>query len=171
MLSQSQARLLKQPALWLAEQSLSLFRARDRKRALICHDKDLCMSLPWHLMIMVLSQVSCYATCVSLQWRHNGRDSVSNHHLMIVYSIVYSDADQRKHQSSASPFPAQMASYTENVSIWWRHHVTQRYLRLNMTGWRSGPRLNINTVFPCMGIYIIKIRRSSGDQVSGYIFW
>ena len=37
--------------------------------------------------------------------------------LTIVYSIVYSDADQRKHQSSASlaflpdEFPAQMASY------------------------------------------------------------
>ena len=47
--------------------------------------------------------------------------------LMIVYSIVYSDADQRKHQSSSSlafvrgihrgpvdKFP--------NISIWWRHH-------------------------------------------------
>ena len=49
--------------------------------------------------------------------------------LTIVYSTV-SDADQRKHQSSASlafvpetdEFPAQMASYAENVSIWWRHH-------------------------------------------------
>ena len=53
--------------------------------------------------------------------------------LTIVYSTVYSDADQRKHQSSASPafargmtgeFPAQMASNAENVSIWWRHHET-----------------------------------------------
>ena len=52
----------------------------------------------------------------------------------IVYSTVYSGADQRKHQSSASlafvrgihrtgEFPAQMASNAENVSIWWRHHV------------------------------------------------
>ena len=52
----------------------------------------------------------------------------------IVYSTVYSDADQREHQSSASQafvwgnspgtgeFPAQMASSAENVSIWWRHH-------------------------------------------------
>ena len=37
-----------------------------------------------------------------LQWRHNGHDGVSNHRLTIVYSTVYSDADQRKHQSSAS---------------------------------------------------------------------
>ena len=35
--------------------------------------------------------------------------------ITIVYSTVYSDADQRKHQS------AQMASNAENVSIWWRH--------------------------------------------------
>ena len=53
--------------------------------------------------------------------------------LTIVYSTVYSDADQRKHQSSASlafvwgihrtgEFPAQRASNAENVSIWWRHH-------------------------------------------------
>ena len=55
--------------------------------------------------------------------------------LTIVYSSVYSDADQRKHQMSASlafvrgihwgtgEFPAQiqMASNAENVSIWWRH--------------------------------------------------
>ena len=56
----------------------------------------------------------------------------------IVYSTVYSDADQRKYQSSASlafvqgnspeagEFPAQMASYEENVSIWWRLHVLSR---------------------------------------------
>ena len=53
--------------------------------------------------------------------------------LTIVYSTVYSDADQRKHQSSASlafvlgipgtgEFPAQRASNAEKVSIWWRHH-------------------------------------------------
>ena len=55
--------------------------------------------------------------------------------LTIVYLTVYSDAGQRKHQSSASltfcagnspvtgEFPAQMASIAENVSIWWRHHA------------------------------------------------
>ena len=53
--------------------------------------------------------------------------------LAIVYSTVYSGADQNKHQSSASlafvgeftgtgEFPAQIASNAENVSIWWRHH-------------------------------------------------
>ena len=56
--------------------------------------------------------------------------------LTIVYSTVYSGADQSKHQSSASlafesispvtgEFPAKMASNAENVSIWWRHHVSK----------------------------------------------
>ena len=63
--------------------------------------------------------------------------------LTIVYSTVYSDADQRKHQSSAklrvtglcagnSPgtgeFTAQMASNAENVSIWWRHNKNDVYM-------------------------------------------
>ena len=47
--------------------------------------------------------------------------------LTIVYWAVYSGADQRNHQSSASlgtgELPAQMTSNAENVSIWWRHHV------------------------------------------------
>ena len=54
--------------------------------------------------------------------------------LKIVYSTVYSDADKKNHQSSASltfvrgihrwPMnsPHKGASNVENVSIWWRHH-------------------------------------------------
>ena len=43
--------------------------------------------------------------------------------LTIVYSTVFSDGDQRKHQSSAllafvtGEFPAQRASNAENISI------------------------------------------------------
>ena len=52
----------------------------------------------------------------------------------IVYSTVYSGADQRKttklrvtglcegNSPGTGEFPAQMASNAENVSIWWRHH-------------------------------------------------
>ena len=57
--------------------------------------------------------------------------------ITVVYSIVYSGADQRKYQSSASlalggeltgtgDFPTQKVSNAENVSIWWRHHVDPR---------------------------------------------
>ena len=64
--------------------------------------------------------------------------------LAIVYSTVYSGADQRNHQNSASlafvplwnlpltgEFPAQLASNAENASIWWRHRVIIRW------GWRG----------------------------------
>ena len=55
--------------------------------------------------------------------------------LTIVYSSIYSGADQRKtsklrvtglskgNSPETSEFPAQRASNAENVSIWWRHHV------------------------------------------------
>ena len=53
--------------------------------------------------------------------------------LAMVYSTIYSGADQRKQQSSASlafvtgQFPAQMASNAENVSIWWRDHLDSKF--------------------------------------------
>ena len=49
--------------------------------------------------------------------------------LTIVYSTIYSGADQRKHQSPAlvalctGQVPAQRATNAENVSVWWHHHV------------------------------------------------
>ena len=54
--------------------------------------------------------------------------------LTIVYSAVYSGADQKNIKAprqwplcgeftGTGEFPAQMASNAENVSIWWRHHV------------------------------------------------
>ena len=65
---------------------------------------------------------------ITLQWRHNGCKSISNHQPQDWCT------DQRKHQSSASlafvqgnslvtsEFPAQMASNREIISIWWHHH-------------------------------------------------
>ena len=55
--------------------------------------------------------------------------------LTIVYSTVYSGADEKKtsklrvtglcagNSPGTGHFPAQMDSSTENVSIWWRHHA------------------------------------------------
>ena len=53
--------------------------------------------------------------------------------LTIVYSIIYSFADQKTSKlrfpglcvgnaPGTGEFPAQMASNAENVFIWWRHH-------------------------------------------------
>ena len=74
----------------------------------------------------------------SLRWRHNGRDSVSNHQphdcllnrLFRCRSMKTSKLRAAGLCAGNSPgtgeFPAQMASYAENVSIWWRHHVVLR---------------------------------------------
>ena len=67
--------------------------------------------------------------------------------LTIVYSTVYSD--QRKQQSSASLAfargihrdPAQMASYAESVSIWWRHHA--KYNSVSLMGFHPDKYLPI----------------------------
>ena len=39
---------------------------------------------------------------LTLKWRHNERDGVSNYHPYDFYSAVYSGEDQRRHQSSVS---------------------------------------------------------------------
>ena len=71
----------------------------------------------------------------ALQWRHNGRDGVSNHqpHHRLLNRIFRRRSKKTSKLRVAglcagnSPvtgeFPAQMASNAENVSIWWRHHV------------------------------------------------
>ena len=71
--------------------------------------------------------------------------------ITIVYSTVYSGADQWKHQNSTSlafsegnlpvagEFPAQMASDAEIVSIWWRHHyesnIFEKHLPFHRHRW------------------------------------
>ena len=63
----------------------------------ICPSMKICFVL-W------FTALSCYfyhSSTLLLRWRHNGRDSVSNHQPHDFYSTVYWDANQRKHQSSA----------------------------------------------------------------------
>ena len=71
----------------------------------------------------------------SLQWRHHGRDGVSNHQF---HDCLLSRLFGRRSEETSkihvtgictgnSPvsgeFPAQMTSNAENDSIWWHHHV------------------------------------------------
>ena len=72
--------------------------------------------------------------CLSLQWRHNGRDSVSNYQphdcsLNRLYRRRWKETSKlcvtglcAGNSPGTGEFPAQMASSAENVSIWWRHH-------------------------------------------------
>ena len=57
----------------------------------------------WWLYIFIFT--------VTLQGRHNGRDSVSNHQPHDCLLNRYSDADQRKHQRSASLAFVTLANY------------------------------------------------------------
>ena len=59
------------------------------------------IQFPWDNLLQATLK---YMTKIGqqLRWRHNGCGGVSNTSFTIVDSTVYSDAGQRKHQSSAS---------------------------------------------------------------------
>ena len=81
---------------------------------------------------------------LSLLWRHNGRDGVSNYQPHYCLRNRLSRRRAKKisklrvtgicagNSPVTGEFPAQMANNAENVSIWWRHHVSWR--------WKSWPR-------------------------------
>ena len=86
---------------------------------------------------------------ISLRWRHIERDGVSNHQ---PHDCLLKHLFRRKSKETSklrviglcvgnSPatgeFPAQRASNAENVSIWWRHHVSHEH------------RNNISSLFYC----------------------
>ena len=88
-------------------------------------------------------QISRPWIITSLRWRHNGRDSVSNHR---PHDCLLNRLFRRRSKKTSklrvtglcvgnSPgigeFPAQMASNAANVSIWWRHHVLHHYVGYN----------------------------------------
>ena len=79
-------------------------------------------------------------SALPLQWRHNGRDSVSYHQ---PNDCLLNGLFRRRSKKASklrvtglcagnSPvtdeFPAQMASYAENVSIGWRHHALLQWV-------------------------------------------
>ena len=72
---------------------------------------------------------------ITLRWRHNEWDGVSNHQ---PHDCLLNCLSGRRSKKTSKPrvtglcvgnspvtgeFPAQMASNAETVSIWWRHHV------------------------------------------------
>ena len=83
------------------------------------------------------SSAMLYET-LSLRWRHNELDSVSNHQPReCLLSRLFGRRSKKTSKlrvtglcAGNSPgtgeFPAQRASNAENVSIWWRHHDGKR---------------------------------------------
>ena len=78
---------------------------------------------------------SCVCIHVSLLWRHNARDGVSNHqpHDCLVNRLFRRRSKKtsklrvtglwKENSPVTGEFPAQRASNAENVSIWWHHHI------------------------------------------------
>ena len=86
-------------------------------------------------ILVALPTNLCGVASVSLQWRHNEPDGVSNHQPRnCLLNRLYRHRSKKTSKlrvtglcEGNSPvigeFPAQRASNAENVSIWWRHHV------------------------------------------------
>ena len=84
-------------------------------------------------------------TQTSLHWRHNDHDDVSKlqPHGCLLNRLFQTQIKENikapRHWplygefTGPGEFPAQRASNTENVSIWWRHHVLNTYRVIH--GW------------------------------------
>ena len=88
-----------------------------------------------------LLQLHIHLRLHSLQWRHDGRDNVSNYqpHDCLLNRLFRRRSNKTSkfrvtglcagNSPGTGEFPSQMASNAENVSIWWRHHVPIKYIR------------------------------------------
>ena len=60
---------------------------------------------------------------LTLQWRHYGRDGVSNHlPRYCLLSRLFRRRSKKATTSGDRWIPRANGQYAENVSIWWRHH-------------------------------------------------
>ena len=90
------------------------------------------LNISYNMLVVYI--ITTHLPHTTLRWRHNDHAGVSNHQ---PHSCLLNRLFRRKskktsklrvtgHCAGNSPgtgeFPAQMASYAENVSIWWRHH-------------------------------------------------
>ena len=79
-----------------------------------------------------------YTVCLlSLQWRHDGRGSVSSHQhhdclLNRLFRLISRKTSKLRvtglcagNSPVTGEFLTKMSSNTKNVSIWWRHHVSE----------------------------------------------
>ena len=106
---------------------------------------------------------------LSLQWRHNNHDSVSNHqpHNCLLNRLFRRRSNKTSklrvtglcagNSPVTGEFPAQKASNAENVSIWWRHHVKGKCRVVSHWPFEYGNMLNSRD----QTIYIIRLNQLS----------
>ena len=143
-----------------------------------------------HLRLRTSTGVICcektMCICISLQWRHNEHDGVSNHqphHYLLnrlVRRISKKTSKLRVTDLCAgnSPvigeFPSQMASNAENVSIWWCHYVSNPFLTLQQYIFAGIPfsRKMIGYTFYIFNVMTVDdlVPHGSGVGVSDKIF-
>ena len=117
-----------------------------------------------------------------LQWRHNMPDGVSNHQ---PHECLLSRWFRRRSRKTSklrvtglcagnSPvtgeFPAQRASNADNVSIWWRHHVSDK----SYVNYFIPHATNANFLSSCCGVRIsinstVSFKRHSDGAANGNI--
>ena len=85
---------------------------------------------------------------MTLRWHHNDHAGVSNHqpHGCLLNRLFRRTSKKTSklrvtglcagNSPGTGEFPAQMASYAENVSIWWRHH--DLYILSRFSPWHPG---------------------------------
>ena len=114
---------------------------------------------------------------LSSQWRHNGRNSFSNHQ---PHDCLLNRLFRRRSKKTSklrvtglcagnSPgtgeFPAQRASNTEYASIWWRHHVyTILHLKKIVHVW-------VCHFSPCSAPYLPDVYTSGHDRLVDHILF
>ena len=91
-----------------------------------------------HIKIWFLLQFDIFRDS-TLHWRHNDHDGVSPASRLFTQPFIQTQIKENTKASrhwplcgeftGAGEFPAQMASYAETVSTWWRHHDTNKPLR------------------------------------------
>ena len=111
---------------------------------------------------------------VSLQWRHNGHDGVSNHQLHdCLLNLLFWCRSKKTsklrvaglcvgNSPMTGEFPAHRASSAESVSIWWRHHVfSPKVINPQLTLWRPNSLSPIKSVWSSAELYIQAISSPS----------
>ena len=91
-------------------------------------------SLIFYCFVVMVLHLHVHHFIITLWWRHNGRDNVSNHQLHdCLLTRLFRCRSKKTSKlritglcagtsAGMGEFPAKMASDAENVSIWWRHH-------------------------------------------------
>ena len=122
-----------------------------------------CLSVANQLLMVNILKIY-----VPLRWRHTEHDGVSKYrrHNCLLSRLFRRTSKKTsklrvtglcaRNSSVAGEFPAQRASNTENVSIWWRHHVVSK---------EQGAVSIRKTVLPGMAIPMLKIRRPNGRLI------